>query len=48
LEEVRLAGAARSQFDGVVVRHNERDHASEQHILLTVRESVGLKSDASE
>ena len=29
LEQVRLAGAARSELDRVVVRHHERDHAGD-------------------
>ena len=34
LEQVRLAGAAGAELDGVVVRHDERDHAREQDVLL--------------
>ena len=34
LEQVRLAGAPGAELDGVVVRHDERDHAGEQDVLL--------------
>jgi hypothetical protein len=48
LEEVRLAGASRSQLDCVVVADDERQHADEQHVLLTARESVRLEADAAQ
>ena len=34
LEQMRLAGAARPELDGVVVAHDERHHAQQQHVLL--------------
>jgi len=45
---VRLARAPWSQLHRVVVRHNERDHPSQEHVLLARGEPVGFEADAAQ
>ena len=46
LVEVRLARAAWTQLDDVVVAFDERDHAQQQDGLSTWRQLIWLKADA--
>jgi len=43
LVEVRLAGAARAELDGVVVAHDERHHAQHEHVALALSKGIRLE-----
>ena len=48
LEQMTFAGAARTEFDDVVIALDERDHAQEGDIARARRHGFGFEADAAE